>query len=49
MGKAWVRYVPNVSILGISLNPGEFTIKEHVIIVAMSNVGLGSAYAVGTD
>jgi OPT oligopeptide transporter protein len=51
MGKAWARYTPNVSIFGISLNPGPFTIKEHVIIVAMSSIisNGGPAYAVGTD
>jgi hypothetical protein len=49
MGKAWARYMPNVSIFGISLNPGPFTIKEHVIIVAMSSINDGPAYAVGTD
>jgi OPT oligopeptide transporter protein len=49
MGKAWARYMPNVSIFGISLNPGPFTIKEHVIIVIMSDVYGGPAYAVGTD
>ena len=30
MGRAWARWMPNVCILGVSLNPGLFTIKEHV-------------------
>ena len=30
IGRAWARWVPNVKILGVSLNPGIFTIKEHV-------------------
>lgn len=46
--KAWARYLPNISLFGIPLNPGPFTIKEHVIITTMVDVGLGasSAYAV---
>lgn len=45
MGKLWARYVPNVSLFGISLNPGPFTLKEHVIITIMAGVGAVSAYA----
>lgn len=30
IGRAWARYVPKVIIFGIPLNPGLFTIKEHV-------------------
>jgi OPT oligopeptide transporter protein len=44
--KAWARYLPNVSLFGIPLNPGPFTIKEHVIITIMAGVGAASAYAV---
>ena len=44
--KAWARYLPNVSLFGIPLNPGPFTIKEHVIITVMVGVGFTSAYAV---
>ena len=46
MGKLWARYLPKVSIFGISLNPGPFTVKEHVIITIMSGVGATPAYAV---
>ena len=46
MGKLWARYVPNVSLFGISLNPGPFTVKEHVIITIMSKIGATPAYAV---
>ncbi|KAH9979452.1 OPT oligopeptide transporter [Lactifluus volemus] len=45
MGKAWAHYMPNVSIFGISLNPGPFTIKEHVVIVAMANFGSEMPYS----
>ncbi|KAI0250906.1 OPT oligopeptide transporter [Lactifluus subvellereus] len=45
IGKAWARYLPKVSVFGISLNPGPFTIKEHVIIMVMARVGNPSAYA----
>jgi hypothetical protein len=44
--KAWARYLPNTSLFGIPLNPGPFTIKEHVIITTMADVGLLPAYAV---
>ena len=44
--KAWARYLPNISFFGIPLNPGPFTIKEHVIITIMASVGASPAYAV---
>ncbi|KAH9059400.1 small oligopeptide transporter [Lactarius deliciosus] len=43
--KAWARYFPNVKIFGIEVNPGPFTIKEHVIVTIMAGVGAQSAYA----
>ena len=46
MGNLWARYVPKVSLFGISLNPGPFTVKEHVIIYIMSAIGASPAYAV---
>jgi hypothetical protein len=46
MLKLWARYMPRVSIFGVSLNPGPFTIKEHVITAIMANVGASPAYAV---
>jgi hypothetical protein len=30
VGRAWASAVPRVKIFGVSLNPGPFTIKEHV-------------------
>ncbi|KAJ7641107.1 OPT oligopeptide transporter [Roridomyces roridus] len=45
LGRAWARLVPNVSIFGLELNPGPFSIKEHVLITIMAGVGAGSAYA----
>jgi hypothetical protein len=46
IGKAWARYMPNISFFGIPLNPGPFTIKEHVLITIMAGVGSDPAYAV---
>lgn len=46
IGRLWARVVPEKKILGISLNPGPFTLKEHVIITIMASVGGRSAYAV---
>ncbi|KAJ6602371.1 OPT oligopeptide transporter [Mycena sp. CBHHK59/15] len=43
VGRAAAAYIPNWRIMGVSLNPGPFTVKEHVLITA--NVGAGSAYA----
>ncbi|KAF8263226.1 OPT oligopeptide transporter protein-domain-containing protein [Lactarius quietus] len=45
IGKLWERYVPNVTLFGVELNPGPFTIKEHVMITIMSSVADSSAYA----
>ncbi|KAF8518159.1 oligopeptide transporter [Hysterangium stoloniferum] len=45
LGRAWARIVPNWTIFGISLNPGPFSVKEHVLITIMAGVGAQSAYA----
>ncbi|PAV19982.1 OPT oligopeptide transporter [Pyrrhoderma noxium] len=45
IGRLWARFVPEKKIFGISLNPGPFTLKEHVIITIMASVGGRSAYA----
>ncbi|CAK5284572.1 unnamed protein product [Mycena citricolor] len=45
LGRLWARLVPNFRIFGVELNPGPFTIKEHVLITIMAGVGSGSAYA----
>ncbi|KAF9530830.1 OPT oligopeptide transporter [Crepidotus variabilis] len=45
LGRLWARVLPNVSILGLNLNPGVFTIKEHVLATIMAGVGFQSAYA----
>ncbi|KAF5319703.1 hypothetical protein D9619_008669 [Psilocybe cf. subviscida] len=45
MGRAWARLLPNVKILGMEINPGPFTVKEHVLATIMASVGAGSAYA----
>ena len=47
VGRAWAKFMPNYKIFGVSLNPGPFTVKEHVLITIMASVGAGSAYAVG--
>ncbi|KAF4573388.1 hypothetical protein EYR40_003531 [Pleurotus pulmonarius] len=45
VGRAWATIMPNVRICGVSINPGPFTIKEHVLITIMASVGASSAYA----
>ncbi|KAI0034333.1 OPT oligopeptide transporter [Vararia minispora EC-137] len=47
IGQIWARAAPNVSIFGQPLNPGPFTVKEHVVITVMATVGSASAYATG--
>ncbi|KAI6152850.1 OPT oligopeptide transporter [Pisolithus thermaeus] len=42
IGKLWARYIPRKRIFGVSLNPGPFSMKEHMI----ASVGAQSAYAV---
>lgn len=32
LGSLWASYMPRKRILGVSLNPGPFSIKEHVLI-----------------
>jgi OPT oligopeptide transporter protein len=41
--------MPNISLVGISLNPGPFTIKEHVIVTLIATAGGPAGYAVGTE
>lgn len=45
VGRFWARFVPNVKIFGHELNPGRFTVKEHVLVTIMAAVGAFSAYA----
>ncbi|KAI6047012.1 OPT oligopeptide transporter protein-domain-containing protein [Pisolithus marmoratus] len=45
LGKLWARYMPRKRIFGVSLNPGPFSMKEHVLITIMASVGAQSAYA----
>ena len=45
VGRLWAWVVPNVKIFGLELNPGPFTIKEHVLATIMASVATGSAYA----
>ncbi|CCM00750.1 uncharacterized protein FIBRA_02790 [Fibroporia radiculosa] len=44
LGRLWARFVPAVRIYGISMNPGPFTIKEHVLITVMAVVTWNPAY-----
>ncbi|KAG5725413.1 Sexual differentiation process protein isp4 [Termitomyces sp. T112] len=45
IGRAAAAWVPNWTIFGFRLNPGPFTVKEHVLITIMATVGYQSAYA----
>ncbi|EIN07938.1 small oligopeptide transporter [Punctularia strigosozonata HHB-11173 SS5] len=45
VGRAWAKFLPNVKIFGVAINPGPFTVKEHVLVTIMASVGAGSAYA----
>lgn len=41
MGRAAAAWLPNVTVFGIKLNPGPFTVKEHVLIT-VRNIFLAS-------
>ncbi|KAF8268078.1 OPT oligopeptide transporter [Lactarius quietus] len=43
--RLWAHCVPTVTLFGVELNPGPFTIKEHVLITIMSSVASSPAYA----
>ncbi|KAL7278032.1 small oligopeptide transporter [Trametes coccinea BRFM310] len=45
LGRLWARFMPRVKVFGFSLNPGPFTVKEHVLVTMMATVGYQSAYA----
>ncbi|KIJ63337.1 hypothetical protein HYDPIDRAFT_29591 [Hydnomerulius pinastri MD-312] len=45
VGRLWALTVPRKTVFGIPINPGPFTIKEHVLITVMATVGALSAYA----
>jgi hypothetical protein len=34
-GRAAAAYIPNWRIMGVPLNPGPFTVKEHVLITVL--------------
>jgi len=44
LGKAFAC-LPKYRILGCDINPGPFTVKEHVVITMMANVASQGAYA----
>ncbi|KAF8625334.1 hypothetical protein AX17_006876 [Amanita inopinata Kibby_2008] len=45
VGRLWARLCPRVTILGMELNPGPFSLKEHVLVTIMATVGAQTAYA----
>ncbi|KAK7052416.1 glutathione transporter 1 [Favolaschia claudopus] len=46
LGSTWARWMPNVAVCGVALNPGPFTLVHcFVLIIVMAAVGSGSAYA----
>jgi hypothetical protein len=45
LGKLAARWLPSRRLLGLELNPGPFSIKEHVLIGVLAKSGNGAAYA----
>jgi OPT family small oligopeptide transporter len=45
LGRLLAWAVPRVKVFGVPLNPGPFTIKEHVMVTIMVNIGVYTAYA----
>jgi hypothetical protein len=39
MGRAAAAWMPNITIFGVKLNPGPFTVKEHVLITVRISPG----------
>ena len=42
VGRAWAAYMPNKTIFGVHINPGPFTVKEHVLITVSSSSQISS-------
>ncbi|KAI6137283.1 OPT oligopeptide transporter protein-domain-containing protein [Pisolithus sp. B1] len=45
MGKLWARYIPRKRIFGVSLNPGPFSMKEHVLITLTPHADNGLCWS----
>ena len=45
VGRAFAYFLPRKTLFGVNLNPGPFTVKEHVLVTIMGSVGAVSAYA----
>jgi OPT family oligopeptide transporter len=45
LGRILALIVPKKKVFGLQLNPGPFTVKEHVLVTIMATVGAFSAYA----
>src|ERR1700733_14511 len=45
LGCGFASILPDVEIFGAKLSPGTFTIKEHVLVLAMATIGAYPAYA----
>ncbi|KIY64278.1 OPT oligopeptide transporter [Cylindrobasidium torrendii FP15055 ss-10] len=45
IGVGIATWTPRWRVLGVQLNPGPFSIKEHVLITIMASIGSNSAYA----
>ncbi|EJD54431.1 OPT oligopeptide transporter [Auricularia subglabra TFB-10046 SS5] len=45
VGRAWEACLPYWRIGRFDLNPGPFTMKEHVLVMIMASIGSTSAYA----
>lgn len=48
-GKYWEFTTPKVKVFGTPLNPGPFTIKEHVLVTLMGTIGAAPAFGVSSD
>ena len=51
IGRIWARYIPRVKLFGLSLNPGPFTVKEHVSLITLRGKldGISRNVRVGID
>ncbi|KAF8526000.1 OPT oligopeptide transporter [Hysterangium stoloniferum] len=45
IGRLWSATIPNKKVFGIHLNPGTYSVKEHVYVEIINNISRPSAYA----
>lgn len=45
LGRGLAKALPDITICGMQLSPGPFTVKEHVLVTIMGTVGYQATFA----